>query len=179
LTGGAGEHREDLLAVGRILRPHGNRGALVVEPMSDEPGRFLAGALLLLQSEDGAAEVEVLGSSGRKGKIDVVLDGVNNREQAERLRGRLLFIEPESAVPLSQDEYWIHDLIGMSVSMQDGEMLGEVVEFREGTAQDLLVVAAEDEAEIMIPFVGEFVEFIDAGERVITVRLIPGMLPQE
>lgn len=168
---------DGLLAVGVILRPHGIRGAVVVEVLSDFPGRFLSGNRLLLEMEGTFREVVVNSSSPHKGRLLVYLEGVDDRGRAERLRNCRLWIPERQADTLGEGEYWIHELVGMRVLREDGSELGLVGDIALRDAQDSITVVRPDGHEFQVPFVGEFVKCVDIGDRTITVRLIEGMVP--
>ncbi len=168
---------DDLLVVGRVIRPHGIRGAVIVAPESDWPERFDEGASLLMEAPGGRREhVTVESATPHKGKLLVCLAGVGDRDTAEKLNGRYLLVRARDAAPLGENEYWAHDLVGMSVVEEDGRVLGEVGEVIFGHAQDLLAVRGVDK-EFQVPLVGEFVKSVDTGERVIVVKVIEGMVP--
>ncbi len=165
-----------LLAVGRILRPHGIRGAVVVESLTDSPARFEPGSCLLLSKAPGE-QVEVTVDSGapHKGRFLVTLRGIADRNAAEALRGLYLMIRERDASPLAQGEFWAHELLGLKVVREGGEELGEVGEVLCRQAQDLLVVVKEDGGGFDIPFVEEFVREVDVHSGTITVALIEGI----
>jgi 16S rRNA processing protein RimM len=168
-----------LLAVGRIIRPHGLRGAVIVEVLSDVPGRFRPGSELLMTTPAGSLEpVMVTGEGGSSGKALVQLEGIEDRDSAERLKGRVLYVPRDEAGELAEGEYWPSELEGMAVLDDDGERLGSIEDVIEGAAQDLLVIRDGFGNEILLPFVKEFVKGVDMGTRVVTVRLIEGMRPK-
>lgn len=173
-TPGPGGH----LAVGRIIRPHGLRGAVIVEALSDSPERFSAGETLLLERVRASLEeLTVVHAGLAGGRLVVTFVEVDGIDAAERLRGCHLFIPAERAVPLAEGEYWIHDIIGMAVIDEEGAGLGVVADYISGPVQDLLVVRDTAGGEFQVPFVEEFVRSVDAGQARITVRLIRGMGP--
>lgn len=167
-----------LLAVGRITRPHGIRGAVVVERMSDFEGRFQPGARLMLESSGVLSEVEVETCSGAGDRLVVKFAGFASRNDTERLRGALLKVPVEWSPPLADGEYWPHELEGMKVSSAEGRELGRVSEVLETRAHDTLLVSGGEPGEFMVPFVSEFVVEVDVKARVITVKLIEGMVPE-
>jgi 16S rRNA processing protein RimM len=169
---------EGLLAVGKILRPHGIRGALVVEALTDWPSRFDPGGTLLLEAGPGRfEEVKIVTGAPHKGRFLVALEGVEDREAAEGLRGRYLMIDRCDASPLADGEYWVHDLTGMKVVDASGALLGEVDDVLCRPAQDLLLVKAEGGGEFSVPFVKEFVKDVDTEAGKVTVELMEGMAP--
>ena len=169
---------EELLAVGKIMRPHGIRGALVVEPMTDWPERFSQGAKLLLERAPGRLEeVTVASGAAHKGRALLVLEGLGDRSGAEALRGCYLLIRPRDAFPLGEGEYWAHELVGLDVAGPRGEELGVVADVLCRRAQDLLMVRGEDGTEFGIPFVEQFVKEVDVERGVMKVELPEGMGP--
>jgi 16S rRNA processing protein RimM len=171
---------DELLVVGRINRPHGVRGAVIVEGISDWPERFRPGKHLLLEvAPSRLEEVTIESCSPHKGKLLVSFAGSGDRDSAEGLRGRLLFIAASEVMPLGEKEYWIHDLTGMSVIGEDGIKLGVVTEFISGASQDLLVVEDKNAREFEIPFVEEFIEEVDREASTIRVRVIEGLVPKD
>jgi 16S rRNA processing protein RimM len=90
-----------------------------------------------------------------------------------------MYIPASEAVPLGEDEYWIHDLIGMSVVSDEGDKLGVVTDYISGSAQDLLLVEDENRREFKMPFVGEFVKKVDREASAITVKVIEGLVPRD
>jgi len=168
----------DLLAVGRILRPHGIRGALVVESLTDWDGRFVAGAKMLLEKGPGQLrEVTLTAAAPHAGRLLVSIDGLCDRDGADEMRGLYLMVPAGEAAPLGEGEYWAHDLVGMQVVDAGGRRLGEVAEVICREAQDLLVATSQEGAEFGVPFVAEFIKCVDVEARTITVELLQGMGP--
>jgi 16S rRNA processing protein RimM len=173
------EPGEDLLAVGRIMRPHGIRGALVVESLSDWPAeRFAPGARLMLQTAPGRLrDITVVSGSAHKGRMLVTLEGVDDRESAEQLKGMFLMLPASEAAHLGEGEYWAHELVDMDVVDSEAGALGRVEDVLCREAQDLLMVRQAGGGEFGIPLVSEFIKGVDLQGRKITVRLPEGMAP--
>ena len=91
---------------------------------------------------------------------------------AEALKNRVVYIDREDA-PLSEGEYFISDLIGVTAVTEDGKVLGKVTEILSRPGGDILVI--EGEREILVPLVNEFVIARDMDGGRITLRLIEGM----
>ena len=112
----------------------------------------------------------------QKQMVILKLTGVCDRTAAEALKGSDLYIREEELPVLPEDTYYIRDLLGMAVCQENGRMLGELVDVIQSSAQDIYEVRLENGKKLLIPVVGEFVLNIDMEQRVITVRLIEGML---
>lgn len=169
----------DALVVGRIIRPHGIRGAVIVAVVSDWPElRYREGASLLMELTGGRREVvHIRSAAPHKGHMLVYLSGVECREAAEALKGSYLLVEACDAALLGEDEYWAHEMEGMVVRDAAGAKLGVVSEVILGAAQDLLVVRDPGGEEFRIPMVKEFVKEVDTTGREIVVEVIEGMVP--
>lgn len=120
-----------LLEVGRVVKPHGLAGELVVELWTDREVRLAAGSVL--RTDEGSLVVEA--SRPHQGRHLVRFAGVVTREDADALRGAVLRAE-------ALDEpgtLWVHELIGAPVVTAAGSSLGTVTAVEANPASDLLV----------------------------------------
>ena len=118
------------LHVGRVAKPHGLQGEVVVELVTDRQERLQPGARLWMDDE----VLEVVTSRPHQHRWLVFFDGVVDRTGAERLAGRSL-----SAEPIEDPEaLWVHDVIGTTVVEVDGTERGTVVAVVANPAHDLL-----------------------------------------
>lgn len=157
------------LVVGRILRPHGVRGEVVVDVRTDSPGeRFAVGTVF---DTDPAAAGPLTVSSLRphQGRFLITFDGYADRDVADQLRGVLLCIDSSAvAPPADPDEFNDYQLIGLRAESPEGEQFGEVIRIEHAPASDLLVVRLPDGREGLVPFVRAIVPTVDlAGGRVV------------
>ena len=168
----------DRLVVGRVVRPHGVRGELSVEVLSDAPERFVPGAELGVGDPDGPAPLGtavILAARLHLGRLLVRLEGVEDRDAAGELRGALLSIPMEAARPLEADEFWPHQLVGLAVVDREGRRRGEVADVLPGTAHDLLAVALPSGERRLVPAVAALVTVeLEAGR--VLVDAVPGLL---
>ena len=163
-AGGApdGSTSPPLLGVGRIVKPHGLRGDVIVSLTTNRDERVAVGSVL--HAEDGRS-FTIARSSPHRGRYIVTLDGVNGIDAAEALRDTALF-----AAPLEDpDALWVHDLIGSVVVDVHGTELGTVSGVEANPASDLLVLAGGG----LIPL--RFVTGSEPGVRV-TVDIPDGLL---
>ncbi len=165
--------REAYLAVGRIIGVHGVRGEIKVKSLTDFPQRFSPGSLLYVEGE--TMQRSVASSRPHKGVLLVKLEGVSDRNTAEVLRGKYLFVDREDAMPLAKDEYYEDELLGLRVETMDGRVLGELVEIMWTAANEVYIVQG-DLGEVLIPAVAHVVQEVDLAQGIMRVALLPGML---
>lgn len=160
--------------VGWIVKPHGIRGEVAVELLTGFPGRFAPIERVYL-NEDNPRPVRVEGVRFHKGRALLKLEGYDDRTAVEVLRGEMVLVPVEEAMPLGPDEYYQEDLIGLEVWTADGERLGEVVDILETGANDVFVVHGE-RGEILLPAIGDVVQLIDLEENRMIVKLLEGLI---
>jgi 16S rRNA processing protein RimM len=161
------------LAVGRVLRPHALNGELRVEIHTDYPERFAHHKQLYLGPEH--APYVLQGHRFHQKTVLLKFEGVDDRTQAETLRGQWVWLPIEEAVPLEEGECYLHQLLHMRVVTEDGEELGEVVDLIETGANAVFVIHGT-RGEILVPDIKEVVVDVDVGARQITVRLLDGLI---
>ena len=120
----------DLLEVGRIGRPHGVRGELYVDLLTDREERVAVGSRLVARDDT----LEVVAARPSNGRWLVMFAGVADRTQAERLTGVQLLAAPIE----DPDALWVHELIGSRVVEADGVDRGRCVSVLANPAHDLL-----------------------------------------
>jgi len=167
--------------VGRIGRPHGIRGEVVIGVRTDEPDlRFAVGTVLDIgRSPDGPADggqLKVASARWHSGQLLVAFAGITDRTAAADLTGSWLSLDsgqlPEVAGP---DEFRDHELIGLSVRTTTGEEVGVVTDVLH-YGQDLLVVQRPAEEECLVPFVRAIVPEVDTAAGVLVIDPPLGLL---
>jgi 16S rRNA processing protein RimM len=103
------------------------------------------------------------------------LDGTDDRNAADELRGMLVQIPVEEAVPLEEGEYYLFQLVGVRVETEDGEWLGQIVDVIETGANDVYVVRGP-RGEVLLPAVDNIVLQLDLESKQMVVHLLPGLL---
>ena len=157
----ASEEAEYVL-VGRVVKPHGLRGEVLVRALTENPDRFAPGAELLLGPDlDSADPVVVEGSRNHKGALLVYFDGCSSVEEAESLRDWLVFVDASELGELEdEDAFWEHEVAGLEVVHRDGRILGTVREVHTRPVQDLWSVDT-DSGEVLFPAAKELVVNVD------------------
>jgi 16S rRNA processing protein RimM len=149
------------LEVGRIGRAHGLHGEVSVAPISNRTDRFAPGSTLYIDDRP----LVIASSRPHQQRWLVRFEGVNDRNAAEALRGRLLKGEAPDVTP---DELYVHELIGSEVRDRAGTELGKVAAVEANPAHDLLVL--ENNALIPIVFV------VSQNDGIVVVDVPEGLL---
>lgn len=167
--------------VGRIGKAHGLRGDLTINVRTDEPERrFAPGSVLVVEAPQGSAttlkRLTVASHRWHSGVLLVRFEEVPDRTAAEGARGILLYATvPSGASPEDPDEYYDHQLVGLTAYDLDGATLGEVTGLVHG-AQDLLEIKATDGRNTLVPFVKQLVPEVDVPGGRIVVADRPGLV---
>jgi len=183
-AGGSGRARAPeprYLVVGRVLRPHGVRGEVRVEVVTDYPERLGEHAFFYLarpNSPESVRRYSLEKLRPHKGGVLLKLSGCDDRDAAEALRGLLVQIPFQEAVPLEAGEYYHFQLIGVEVETEGGKGLGRVTEVLQTGANDVYVVRGA-RGELLLPAVETVILELDLESRRMVVRLLPGMLGDE
>ncbi len=140
---------EEWLEIGRIVAPQGLDGSVRVYPDTDFPERFLEPGDRWLQRPGQATPEKIQLLSGRylpgKGLYVIQIAGIENRDQAEKLRDARLLVDRRDRLPLAPEEFHVADLIGLEVRLQaTGAILGTVVDVY-AAGNDLLAVELKEQ----------------------------------
>ncbi len=140
--------------------------------MTDFPERF--GLLETVYLGEELEPVAVEGQRSSRDRIILKLCGVEHRDEAGKLRGKLLYVPVEEAVPLEEDEYYLHEILGLEAWTADGEFLGCVEDVLFTGSNDVYVVKNGDQ-ELLIPAISDVVREIDTERGRLTVQLMQGL----
>jgi 16S rRNA processing protein RimM len=171
---GWGEGQAPRVCVGVITGPQGVHGAVRIRSFTEIPediGRYGP-----LTDETGRQHFGLRHLATAKGVVIAQLSGIENRDQAERLRGLRLYL-PRSALPRTEvDEYYHADLIGLEAVLSDGTPIGRVRAIHDFGAGDTLELARPGAQPVMVPFTRAIVPTVDPEEGRLVIEPPPGLL---
>ena len=160
------------LEIGVITSTHGLKGEVNVFPMTDEPERFLDLERVLLEHPDGEREYTIESVRFFKGRPIIRFREVNTVEEAEKLRKVILAVRREDAIPLAEGEYFIGDLIGCTLYLEDGSRYGVLKNVLRTGANDVYEAQTADGKMTYIPVIPDCVLDLDPEHGRITVRIM-------
>jgi 16S rRNA processing protein RimM len=163
------EPSSDPVTVGRVLAPHGIRGELKVQPLTDFPERFEAGSRLWLKGQQWVVQ------QGRWAGRSVILKlrGLDTRNEAETLRNAELTV-PEAATIDQEGVYYLHDIVGLPVFDGAGAALGKLEEVFNSGSTDIYVIRG-DLGELLLPALEDVITQVDVAGGRIVVDVPEGM----
>ena len=154
-----------LLIVGHIMRAHGIRGEVLVQPRTDEPEqRFTVGSTLIVEPTVPGLPDTLMIETVRphSGRLIVTFAEITDRDAAEASKGTVLNVDSaDVAPPTDPDEFLDHQLVGLAVVDAGGEPVGTVTRIDHAPASDLLVVRLADGRTGLVPFVKAIVSEVD------------------
>ena len=165
---------EDLVVVGRVRRPHGVRGEVLIEPLTDEPdavyasGRRVFGGDVDGPAADESPALTVVETRPFKDGLLVRFREIGDRTEAELWNGRLLLVPESELSPLEEGEVYQHELRGMTVELSSGEVVGTITDVFE-VPQGLLLDVARPRGTVLVPFSDEIIVDIDRERRVVRI----------
>ena len=166
--------REKMIRVGKIINCHGVKGELVVLPLTDSIRRFKKLKSALLEMPGGRYnDVTVLTAREHKGNVLITLEGIDDRNAAERLKNVYLCVRPEQAVK-PKDAFFIFEIIGLDVYEGD-KHYGKVINVLQNSSTDLYEVKGEGES-FYLPALKSVVQSISLEEGRMEVIIPDGLL---
>ncbi len=167
---------DELLLVGEVINVVGLRGDVRLRLISTQP-EFLAATNPMLYSSDGKRSFRLRRLVHYKNDIyTATLGGIATRDLAEAMRGTELYIRQADIAPLAVDEYFLHDLIEMTVVDAEQNLIGTVREVINTGASDVLVISRVGKPDALIPMVKAFVSHLDVTNKRLVVTPIPGLI---
>ncbi|MBI37723.1 MAG: 16S rRNA processing protein RimM [Alphaproteobacteria bacterium] len=157
------------ICVGVITGVHGLKGLVRIKPFTDIPESVSAYGPVEIEDGSRTLEIEVANRTG-KGQIAARVLGVNDRNEAETLKGQHLYIKRGQLPSTDLDEFYFADIIGLSVVNNNGDSLGEVLAVHDYGAGAVLECLDKKGVPLMVPFTKEAVPKIDLNNKFILVE---------
>lgn len=155
----------DYITVGEIVRAQGIAGEVKIKPLTASNERFKKLRVLYVDEKP----LRVLGLRIDRDYVYVKLQGIDDRNAAEALRGKFVTIDRINAVELDDGEFFIADLIGCRLQTENGEVLGTVTDVLQHGAADVLCARGENGKEFRFPFLKRLLREADMERKLITL----------
>lgn len=167
---------ENILQVGVITSTHGVRGEVKVFPTTDDANRFKKLKEVILDTGKEQITLEIEGVKFFKQFVILKFKGIDNINDVEKYRQKSLYVTRQNAVRLKRDEYFIADLIGLTVQNEDGEDIGVLKDVMETGANDVYVITMKDGRELLLPAIKQCVLNVDIEAGFMQIHILEGLL---
>lgn len=167
---------EQFFQVGVISSTHGVHGEVKVYPTTDDPKRFLKLKEVLLDTPKGYISLKVEKVRFFKQMVIVKFEGYDTIESIQMYRQKGLFVPREQAVPLAEDEYYVADLLGMDVYLEDGELFGKVKDVMQSAANDVYIIRSLTHGEVLLPAIADCVKEVSVEDNRMVIHLLDGLV---
>ncbi|MBQ1902152.1 MAG: 16S rRNA processing protein RimM [Lachnospiraceae bacterium] len=167
---------QDIFEVGVITQTHGLKGEVKVFPTTDDPKRFEEIDSVMLDTGREKIPMEIKKVRYQKNMVLLTFKGYEDINLIEKYKKCSLYVSRENAAPLSENEFYIADLIGMDVRLEDGTTLGALKNVITTAANDVYEISVEGKSDVLIPAISKCIKEVKPEERYMVVHLLPGMM---
>ena len=164
----------EFLVVGKLRHPHGVRGEILLEVITDFPERLQPGVTVLVGEEH--QPLRILSRRGHNKGLLVRFNEYTTPETVGVLRNSLVYVTTSDRPPLPEGEYYHHQLLWLRVLDDDGHDLGRIIEILSTGANDIYVVRGESGPDILLPAIDAVIREIDLENGLIHAHLLPGLI---
>ncbi|MGE4283357.1 MAG: ribosome maturation factor RimM [Clostridia bacterium] len=168
--------REEQLEVGKIINTHGVKGDVKVMPLTDDPTRFEELEWVYIEKDGGLEKIFIEYIKYQKNNLIIKFKNVDNINDAERLKNRMLIIDREMAVDLPENTYFICDLIGLQVNTHEGVYLGILDDVLSAGSTDVYIIKHPEGKQILIPAIKEVILAVDFDNNSMIVKPLEGLI---
>ena len=156
------------LVIGRLRKPHGVLGEILMDILTDFPERFVPSEILFVGEEH--KEMVLIGRRWHQNSLLIQLEGVTDRDQAGQYRNALVYAPVSSSPKLPEGEYYQHELVGLTILNEAGDLLGKLVEIISTGSNDVYVVLSPDGDEILLPALKSVILKVNLSDSTMVVR---------
>ncbi|NLO84932.1 MAG: 16S rRNA processing protein RimM [Clostridiales bacterium] len=159
--------KHDYLLLGEVVRPQGIKGELKLKHYTDDPARFLDLEVAYREENGKYTPVSIVDARINQDDVFLMVEGVNDRDEADKLRGMKLYIDRANARELSEDEVFIVDILGATAYDTKGNTIGKLVDVLTPGSVDVFVFDTP-RGKLMMPALKTVLLTLDAeNERIV------------
>ncbi|MEA2022234.1 MAG: ribosome maturation factor RimM [Candidatus Caldatribacteriota bacterium] len=163
---------EKFITIGKITSTHGNKGEVKVMPLTDKIDRFKN----LINIYIDKKIFEILKSRMTGNSVILKLIGIDKIDEAKKIVGYFIEIRLSEAIKLPEDSYFLHEIIGLDVYLENNEYLGMIENIIRTGSNDVYIVKNKEGREILVPAIKEVIKVIDIDNKKIIIRYVDGLL---
>ena len=165
----------EFLVVGKLGKPHGVHGEILMDVYTDFPERIKPGLVVYIGKQFQPLQIANVRSHARG--LLLCFKDYQSRDEAAELRNLLVQVRTADRPELPQGDYYQHQLLGLQVVDESDTRLGCITAIIETGANDVYVVQNETGSEVLIPAIESVILEINLEEKQVRVHLLPGLIP--
>ena len=167
--------KNEMLEIGKVVNTHGIRGELKIQPWCDEPSVYDELEYIYI----GGEKFNITRSRYHKNCEIVAVEGIDNINDAELLRNKVVTVEREMLGELPDGTYYIADIIGLEVRLSDGRVLGEIEDVISTGSNDVYQVKRDGKKPALIPVIDDVVDEVNIDEGYVLITPMKGLIDDE
>ena len=169
---------QDYLRVGVLVKPHGVRGEMKVFPTTDDMKRFEKKKKkdVFFDIKGNYEAHKIVSVKYFKQFAILQFEDITDMDMALKLKNIDVYVKREDAVELEEGEYYIADLLGLSVYLEDGSLFGKLKDVMETGANDVYVINTKEHGEVLVPVIDDCVKEVDLENEKIIIHLMEGLI---
>ncbi len=167
--------KNEILEIGKVVNTHGIRGELKIQPWCDDPEIFDELEYIYI----GGEKYTITRSRFHKTCEIVAVEGINNINEAESLKNKIVTVEREMLGELPDGTYYIADILGLEVRCSDGQVLGVIDNVISTGSNDVYEVKRDGKKPLLLPVIDDVINEININEGYVSVTLIKGLADDE
>ncbi len=168
---------EKYFVIGQIVNTQGIKGEMRVVPSTDDITRFERLDYVYVERRGELAKMNITSVRYHKQFVLIKLEGVNDMTAAEGFKGAYLKVTEDMAIPCAENEYYIRDLLGMTVKTPENEVIGTLSDVIETGANDVYVVKREGKKDLLLPAIKSCITNVDVENNVMLAVVPEGLEP--
>ena len=155
----------DFLKVGKIINVHGIKGEVKIFPLTDDINRFYSLKKVYLEQENSILPLTISNIRIHKNVVLASFNEIVDRNQAEQYKGLFIIINREDAIELSENQYFICDLIGIKVYSLEGKLIGNIKDILQTGPTDIYVIETNNK-DVLVPALKDIFKEIDINKKI-------------
>ncbi len=164
-----------ILEIGQVVNTHGVKGEIKVQPWCDDPNIYDELEYIYI----GGKRYDILRSRLHKNCEILAVEGINNINEAELLRNKIVTVEREMLGELPEGRYYIVDILGLEVRIKDGDVLGVIDDVIHTGSNDVYQVKRDGKKPVLIPVIPDVVNEVNIDEGYVIITPMKGLIDDE
>ena len=166
---------QEYFEIGQIVNTSGLKGIVKINSFSDDMRRFEELDKILIEKNKELTEYIIEEVRYSKNQVLIKFKGIDTIDDAKKFKNCYIKIPREDTKKLPEGTYYIVDLIGINVYLEDGILVGEIIDVFPTGSNDVYVVRREENNDLLIPAIKDVIKSIDIEEKKMIINLIEGL----